>query len=70
MGAKVELKSDQGEMRKFRITQIENGRLTLDGNHPLTGKEVTFPIEVIYVRDATDNEIKQSHGIDSSTILF
>lgn len=69
VGQKVEFKSDHGETREFRVTHIENGMLTLDGNHPLAGKEVIFSIQVINVRDATDDEIRRGHGIAPSTVM-
>ena len=67
IGAEVEFRSDSGEVRQFRVTNIENGKLTLDGNHPLAGKELTFTIDVVAVRDATEEEIKEGHGLLPST---
>jgi len=68
LGAQVEFQSDHGETREFRVTNIENGQLTLDGNHQLAGKELIFLVEIINVRDATNNEIKQGYGFNPSTI--
>ena len=59
VGAEVEMMNDQGEARKFIVTQIENGKLTVDGNHPLAGKTITFNIQVIDIRDATPAEIAE-----------
>ena len=67
IGAEVEFQSDRGEVRQFRVTSIEDGKLTLDGNHPLAGKKLTFKIDVITVRDATEDEIKEGHGLLPST---
>jgi FKBP-type peptidyl-prolyl cis-trans isomerase SlyD len=69
LGAQVEFQSDKGDKRKFRVSKIRNGKLTLDGNHPLAGKNLTFSIEVTNVRDATDDEIKQGYGVNASTII-
>ncbi len=66
IGALVEFKSDQGEAREFRVAKIENGMLMLDGNHPLAGKQLTFSIDIVSVRDATEGEIKQGHTLDTS----
>lgn len=30
----------------FMITAVEEGQVTLDGNHPLAGKQLTFEIEL------------------------
>jgi FKBP-type peptidyl-prolyl cis-trans isomerase SlyD len=39
------------------VTRIENGRLTVDGNHPLAGQTVTFTVSIVAVRPATMEEI-------------
>jgi len=57
VGAEVEMMNDQGEARKFTVSSIEDGRLTVDGNHPMAGKTVTFSIRVADIRDATPDEI-------------
>ena len=58
LGAEVEMMNDQGDARKFVVTRIENGKLTVDGNHPLAGKVITFNIRVVDIRDATEEEIR------------
>jgi FKBP-type peptidyl-prolyl cis-trans isomerase SlyD len=35
VGAEVPMQSENGEVKTFYVTRIENGRLTVDGNHPL-----------------------------------
>ena len=59
VGAEVEMQNDQGEVRSFVVSRIENGKLTVDGNHPMAGKRVTFTVTVKEIRDATEAEIKQ-----------
>jgi FKBP-type peptidyl-prolyl cis-trans isomerase SlyD len=36
---------------------VDDKTVTVDGNNPLSGREVMFIIEVLTVRDATDEEI-------------
>ena len=62
IGAEVEMMNDQGDSRKFKVTQIENGKLTVDGNHPMAGKQIIFNIKVVGIRDATSDEV--SHGVE------
>ena len=62
IGAEVEMMNDQGDSRKFKVTQIENGKLTVDGNHPMAGKQIIFNIKVIGIRDATQDEV--SNGVE------
>jgi len=57
VGAEVEMVNDQGDSRKFVVTAIENGKLTVDGNHPMAGKTITFNVKVVDIRDATPDEI-------------
>jgi FKBP-type peptidyl-prolyl cis-trans isomerase SlyD len=58
IGAEVEMMNDQGDTRKFVVTHIENGKLTVDGNHPMAGKVITFHLRVTGIRDATPEEIQ------------
>ena len=57
VGAEVEFQNDKGESRMFRVTKIEDGKLTVDGNHPFAGKVITYNIKINTVRDATPDEI-------------
>ena len=57
IGAEVEFQNDKGESRMFRVSKIDNGKLTVDGNHPFAGKVITYNIKVTSVRDATSDEI-------------
>jgi FKBP-type peptidyl-prolyl cis-trans isomerase SlyD len=67
IGAEVEFQNDRGEMKTFRVTKIEDGKLTVDGNHPLAGKNITYNITIETVRDATMDEL--SNGIANAPQL-
>ena len=43
------------------ITKIDGDDITIDGNHPLAGKDLTFDVEVIEVREATKDELEAGH---------
>jgi len=62
VGAEVEMMNDQGDTRSFTVTRIENGRLTVDGNHPMAGKTIVFHIRVTAIRDATPDEM--ANGVE------
>jgi len=62
IGAEVEMMNDQGESRKFTVTRIADGKLTVDGNHPMAGKHIVFNIKVVGIRDATPEEI--ANGVE------
>jgi FKBP-type peptidyl-prolyl cis-trans isomerase SlyD len=42
---------------------LDDERLTVDGNNPLSGREVVFTLEILTVRDATDEEIKAGGAV-------
>jgi len=67
IGAEVEFQNDKGESKIFRVTNIEDGKLTVDGNHPFAGKSITYNITVKEVRDATADELK--HGVENMNAL-
>ncbi|HEB82743.1 MAG TPA: peptidylprolyl isomerase [Gammaproteobacteria bacterium] len=67
IGAEVEFQNDQGESKIFRVTSIEDGKLTVDGNHPFAGKTITYNITVREVRDATADELK--NGVENMNAL-
>ena len=58
VGAQVEMMNDEGEAKSFIVTKIENGKLTVDGNHPLAGKAAHFSINIMAIRDATADELQ------------
>jgi len=62
VGAEVEMMNDAGEARKFTVTRIGDGKLTVDGNHPLAGKVITFHIKVTGLREASAEEM--ANGVE------
>lgn len=62
LGAEVQMQNDQGETKVFYVTRIENGEVTIDGNHPLAGKELTVRVVITEVRDSRPGE-EQVSGI-------
>ncbi len=58
VGAEVEMQNDRRDVKTFTVSKIENGKLTIDGNHPLAGKTLIFNVEIKGIRDATAQEIE------------
>jgi len=58
VGAEVQMQNDRGEVRSFFVSKIEDGKLTVDGNHPFAGKTLTYVVTVADIRDATEEEKK------------
>jgi len=44
------------------VEKTTDESITINGNHELAGKNLHFDIEVMEVRDATEEELKQSSG--------
>jgi FKBP-type peptidyl-prolyl cis-trans isomerase SlyD len=58
VGTSILMENDKGQTRSFLVTRMDDETLTVDGNNPLCGREVVFTLEILTVRDATDDEIK------------
>jgi len=43
------------------ITEIEGDNISIDGNHPLAGEQLTFDVEVMDIRPATETEMEHGH---------
>ena len=56
VGTSILMENDNGQTRSFLVTQVDDERLTVDGNNPLCGRQVVFILEILTVRDATDEE--------------
>jgi FKBP-type peptidyl-prolyl cis-trans isomerase SlyD len=63
VGTRILMESESGQSRSFIVTRIDDETLTVDGNNPLCGRDVVFKLEVLTVRDATDEEMKAGGAI-------
>ncbi|KAI5913942.1 peptidylprolyl isomerase [Thauera sp. 2A1] len=62
VGMSFERVSDDGaEELIYRVTDIADGKVVVDGNHPLAGVSLVFDITVAEVRKATAEEISHGH---------
>ena len=59
-GMMVQLQSPEGEMMAT-IAKIENEEVVLDANHPLAGQVLNFDVEIVKVRDASQEELSHGH---------
>ena len=63
VGTSILMEGDQGQTRSFLVTRVDDKTLTVDGNNPLCGREVVFALEILTVRDATDEETRTGEAI-------
>jgi FKBP-type peptidyl-prolyl cis-trans isomerase SlyD len=59
MSFPVEAKS--GERFSVWITDVQDDTVYVDANHPLAGKTLHFDIEIMTIRDATQEEVAHGH---------
>jgi len=57
VGMSILMENEQGKTRTFLVTRVDEKTVTIDGNNPLCGREVIFRLEILGVRDATEEEI-------------
>jgi FKBP-type peptidyl-prolyl cis-trans isomerase SlyD len=69
VGARPMFQNEQGDVTEFVVSKIENGKLTVDGNHPFAGKTMTFKVDVVAIRDATAEELDGGASIVPPDIM-
>lgn len=61
VGMHFQANGPEGEMHSVHITNIEGDDVTVDGNHPLAGKALSFDVEVVDLREASKEELEHGH---------
>lgn len=49
VGQRLEMQVPSGEAMSVTITDIKGDMVTLDGNHPLAGQDLTFELELVEI---------------------
>jgi len=65
IGMTITMENEKGEPRNFIVTRFDDKTLTVDGNNPLCGREVIFSLEILTIREATDEEIGLGGAVDA-----
>ncbi|URQ87206.1 peptidylprolyl isomerase [Pseudoalteromonas sp. SCSIO 43088] len=60
VGMQFRATTDAGD-QSVMIIEIQNEDVIVDGNHPLSGITLHFDVEVLEVRDATEEELAHGH---------
>ncbi|MEJ2310603.1 MAG: peptidylprolyl isomerase [Gammaproteobacteria bacterium] len=64
VGTSILMENDKGQVKTFIVTRIAEDIITIDGNNPLCGREVIFKLDILTVRDATDEEIQAGGKVE------
>ena len=46
----------------FTIMSVDADEVTVDGNHPMAGKDLVFDVELVGSREATQEEVSHGHA--------
>ncbi len=65
VGMTILMENEQGQTKSFLVTRVDEKSVTIDGNNPLCGREVIFKLEILTVRDATEEEIEVGGPINA-----
>ncbi len=49
-------KSSDGQEMNLQVIEVREESIVLDGNHPLAGKDLTFDLEVVEIKDTVVTE--------------
>jgi FKBP-type peptidyl-prolyl cis-trans isomerase SlyD len=63
------MENEQGQTKSFLVTRVDAKSVTIDGNNPLCGREVIFRLDILLVRDATEEEIQYGGKIEEGPDL-
>jgi len=63
VGTCILMENDKGQTRSFIVTHTDNKTLTVDGNNPRCGRDVVFTLEIVNVREPTDEEARAGGAI-------
>jgi len=60
VGMDIQTKTNDG-VKMYRVEKIFGDTVILDGNHTLAGETLNFEVEVVDIRDASEEELEHGH---------
>jgi len=61
VGMEFHAETEHG-LQVVTVTKLEGDNVTIDGNHPLAGVDLTFDVEVAEIRAASAEELEHGHA--------
>lgn len=62
VGMQFQTQTEDGHVMLVTVKDVTDDVVIVDANHPLAGVELTFDVEVVGVRPATDEELAHGHA--------
>jgi FKBP-type peptidyl-prolyl cis-trans isomerase SlyD len=63
-GMTFEAQAPDGSVQEITVTKVDGDAITIDTNHPLAGVALNFDIQIVGVREATEEELAHGHSHD------
>jgi len=61
VGMAFEAEAPDGSVQRIVVKEAVGEEITIDANHPLAGVPLNFDVEIVGVREATEEEIAHGH---------
>lgn len=61
VGAQYHAAGPNNEPIMITVVEVSDENVVIDGNHPLAGVNLNFDVEVVEIRDASEEEISHGH---------
>ena len=61
VGMAFQAEGPDGSVQRIVVKEVDGDKVTVDANHPLAGAVLHFDIEIVGVREATEEEIAHGH---------
>ncbi len=68
VGTTITMENGKGEPKDFIVTRVDENSVTIDGNNPMCGREVIFILQVITVREPSDEEVIAGGPVDDEVV--
>jgi len=60
-GMQFQTQLDDGAAMVIHVTSVDGDIVVVDGNHPLAGLTLVFDVEIVDIRQASEDEIAHGH---------
>ena len=61
-GMAFQAQGQDGSTRQIVVREINGDEIMVDGNHPLAGVDLHFDVQVVEVREASEEEVAHGHA--------